>query len=240
MTTQRKNYALKGAGIIGLLAVSVVTLVYMRPNVNTQWPRPFDPAKTVDISGVVGVSTKQQAWGEDLIKNTAKDLTEWSDYAYALENGYKLIDIPSSGNFVHLVNVEYLQDDIEFNSTKVESLVYAREGDTYILNAAMYVAAGAGTQYDRLKLLGGNLVQWHLHEKACFEFDTYNIYDFTTSEVVTCPNGSVPIERVFDTPMMHVWIVPNECGVFAAIETSKLLKGSTYIDEDKRVDLCQN
>jgi hypothetical protein len=41
-----------------------------------------------------------------------------------------------------------------------------------------------------------------------------------------------------ENPMVHVWITPHPCGVFAALEG--VGAGQTAVPEDQRVDMCQS
>jgi hypothetical protein len=40
-----------------------------------------------------------------------------------------------------------------------------------------------------------------------------------------------------ENPMVHVWVTPHPCGVFAALEG--VGAGQTAVSEDQRVDKCQ-
>jgi hypothetical protein len=65
---------------------------------------------------------------------------------------------------------------------------------------------------------GGPLMQWHVHGDLCWSFDANRqpIVVGSKDVVGTCPTNSINIFG--DVPMVHVWIKPNECGPFAALE----------------------
>ncbi|MEI8239989.1 MAG: hypothetical protein WCI22_11255 [Actinomycetota bacterium] len=47
----------------------------------TDWPRPYDPSKPIDLSGVPGVTAAQQARATKLIDDTLRILPKWSTTA---------------------------------------------------------------------------------------------------------------------------------------------------------------
>jgi hypothetical protein len=64
---------------------------------------------------------------------------------------------------------------------------------------------------------GGNLMQFHEHSDLCYyrgedgELRLYGEHD----ENGECPEGT--FKPGDPAPMVHVWIIPNECGPFASI-----------------------
>ena len=61
--------------------------------------------------------------------------------------------------------------------------------------------------------VGGALTQWHIHNNLCFD-DQGHVRGLTNADG-TCSNG---LNQGALMPMMHVWIVPQQCGPFAALE----------------------
>ncbi len=61
-------------------------------------------------------------------------------------------------------------------------------------------------------------MQWHVHEDLCWSLDANHqpIVVGVKDAAGNCPEGSVNAGG--DNPMVHVWIAPNECGPFAALE----------------------
>jgi len=64
--------------------------------------------------------------------------------------------------------------------------------------------------------VGGSLTQWHVHSDLCLTDnpDQKVLAGFTFGGR-SCPPGTT---KAGNTPMLHVWMVPNECGPFAGIE----------------------
>jgi len=100
------------------------------------WPRPFDPAKALDISGVAGVSSEQEARAAALIQSTIRVLPKYASTATALAEQYNSIGDALTG-FEHFVKSSLVNDRRVLDSTAPESLVYAVSGSTRTLVAAM-------------------------------------------------------------------------------------------------------
>jgi hypothetical protein len=172
--------------------------------------KPYDPTKPIDLSGTPGVTEEQQAQAENLIAVTLNGLPQWADYRTAEAAGFRSIHDGATGH-EHFINQAYIDDDSMFDPNKPESLVYSTAGGTRTLVAAMYMTK-SGTPLDQVPDLGGDLMQWHVHDNLCYR--NGQVAGITTREG-TCPPGTVkPVE----TPMIHIWITPHPCGPFAALE----------------------
>ena len=79
---------------------------------------------------------------------------------------------------------------------------------------------------------GGQLMQWHVHDNLCFTDDP--VAPLVAG--VRAPNGpcNAPLVARAQSPMIHVWIVENECGPFAALEG--LGAGSVKAGEERWCD----
>ena len=97
-----------------------------------------------------------------------------------------------------------------------ESLVYEPQPDgTKKLVSAMYMTASTVALED-VPDIGGALMQWHIHNNLCYSgWPEHPRVAGVTSPNGGCPNGLV---NPPPAPMIHVWIVPQECGPFAALE----------------------
>ena len=97
------------------------------------------------------------------------------------------------------------------------------------LVAAMYMLE-RGTPLEDAPNLGGNLMQWHIHNNLCYT---------PSGQVVgiTDGNGECPPGLILPvpTPMVHVWLEPQECGPFSALEGI----GGGQIEEGQEV-LCDH
>ena len=93
--------------------------------------------------------------------------------------------------------------------------MYRVDGEQRVLEAAMFMMPD-GTDLEDVPDIGGPMTQWHIHDNLCYTPDpeaprVAGVYP----PDVDCPGDLV---RGDLNPMIHVWIVPNECGPFAALE----------------------
>lgn len=147
--------------------------------------------------------------------------------------GFQTIGDASTG-FEHFINYDYLGDDRLLDPAAPESLVYQVDGDQRTLVSAMYIANGVALDDPTIVDYGGPLMEWHVHANLCWVGgdDGPRVASVTDDEG-NCPAGSVLAGG--DNPMVHVWISPNECGPFAALEGHGA--GQT-VDDATRVDQC--
>ncbi len=200
----------------------------------SKWPRPFDPTQPVDFAGVPGVSPEQQARAETLVTSTLQDLPQFADVTKVGELGFRSIGDAGSG-FEHYINFAYILDDAFLDPKKPESLVYQVDGDKRTLVAAMFAASGMSLTDPKLVGWGGPLMQWHVHDDLCWSLDANRqpIVVGSKDAAGSCPANSINVFS--DVPMVHVWITPNECGPFAALEG----QGAGRVAGDgPRVDQC--
>ena len=172
---------------------------------------PYDPSLPIDLSGTPGVTPQQQAAAERLVTLTRARLPQWADAASAERRGFRSIGDQFTGT-EHLINQAFLTDSHTLDPDHPESLVYDTSGGGRRLVAAMYMLA-PGTPLSAVPDLGGALVQWHVHDNLCFSPSGF--VQGITSAAGTCPAGQV---KPTPAPMVHVWITPNRCGPFAALE----------------------
>ncbi len=178
-------------------------------------PRPYDPTQPIDLSGVDGVTSEQQAFAENLVARTVVDLPQWSDPAVAEAAGFRSIGDAATGH-EHYIQWDWINDDVWLDPDAPESLVYAPQPDgTKQLVSAMYMLPDTMT-LDQVPDFGGRLMQWHIHDNLCFTDDP----EAPLVRGLTNPDGtcSPPLVKLAEAPMIHVWITPNECGPFAALE----------------------
>ncbi len=189
---------------------------------------PFDPDQPIDFSGVEGVTPAQQAWAENVVGATLLLLPQWSDPEYALAHGFQSIGDGLTG-IEHFINDENIDDPAIFDPARPESLVWDTTSGERRLVAAMYMLE-RGTPLEDAPNLGGNLMQWHIHNNLCYT---------PSGQVVgiTDGNGECPPGLILPvpTPMVHVWLEPQECGPFSALEGI----GGGQIEEGEEV-LCDH
>ena len=172
---------------------------------------PYDPDLPIDLGGVDGVTPQQQAEAENVVATTLLGLPQWTDAADAEAAGFQTIGDGGTG-IEHLINLEFMDDDVILDPDKPESLVYNTEGGGRRLVAAMYMTK-RGTPLSEVPDLGGKLMQWHVHQNLCYNAEG-RVAGITDADG-NCPPGLVKPE---ETPMIHVWIEPHPCGPFAALE----------------------
>ena len=138
-------------------------------------------------------------------------LPQWSDPEYALANGFHSIGDGFTGT-EHFINDEFLNDDVIFDPARPESLVWDTSSGERRLVAAMYMLR-EGTPMAEAPNLGGALMQWHIHNNLCYT-PAGQVVGITNGDG-ECPPGLVLPPT---TPMVHVWLEPQACGPFSALE----------------------
>jgi hypothetical protein len=182
-----------------------------------QPPKPYDATLPVDLGGVPGVSAEEQQEAEDLVTISLEKLPQFADPARAEALGYRSIGDAGTG-FEHFMKWDLIEDGRILDPDAPESLVYVIDPATgaKTLGAAMYMA-NRGDTLDTVPDLGGDLVQWHIHDDLCFagEAGAWVVADIAPPPE-ECREGTA---RLGDpVPMVHVWIIPHRCGPFAALE----------------------
>jgi hypothetical protein len=176
---------------------------------------PYDGTLPVDLSGVPGVTPAQQAEAEELVTANIQALPRFAEPDAAYAAGYRSVDDSGTG-VEHFINWSLINDGRNLDARYPESLVYKVEPDGgRTLEAAMYVLEPPAT-LDTVPPLGGPLVQYHVHNDLCWSGEAGAYTVFAADPLpAPCPAGS---HRRLLEPMLHVWIVGNPCGPFAALE----------------------
>ncbi|MEY4362197.1 MAG: hypothetical protein RL391_1503, partial [Actinomycetota bacterium] len=206
--------------------------------VSADWPRPYDPDRGIDISGVPGVSPEQEARALALIENSLRELPHWSDVSTAVAEGWSSIGDKITG-FEHYINRSLIEDDKFLDPTAPESLVYRVEGDQRTLVSAMFIAkTGVPIDDSSLTDYAGPLMQWHAHDNLCWGLNDQGrpVILGLTDANGQCPPGTT--KGGGNNAMVHVWIVPHECGPFAALEGTGA--GRAAVSDADRVDMCND
>ena len=177
---------------------------------------PTIPSCPIDLSGTPGVTAEQQAFAENLVSSTLRDLPQWADTADAEAAGFHSIGDEATG-YEHYIQWEWIDDDVLLDPDHPESLVYRVEPDgSRTLASAMYMLPNS-MALDEAPDDGGALMQWHVHGDLCFDVsdpEAPRVAGLTDS----AGGCTAPLVRLAESPMIHVWIVPHECGPFAALE----------------------
>ncbi|MEP7112320.1 MAG: hypothetical protein ABI862_03560 [Ilumatobacteraceae bacterium] len=198
------------------------------------WPRPWDPSQPIDVSGVAGVTPEQEERATTLIQDSLKDLPRYANTAAAIADGYASIGDAGTGS-EHYIKLSLIEDDDFLDAAQPESLVYTVDGDKRTLAGAMYIASARPTDDPSLLAFAGPLMQWHNHGNLCWAAgpDGKPRVVGITDANGNCANG---VNTGGENPMVHVWVTPHPCGVFAALEG--VGAGQATVPEAQRVDLC--
>ncbi len=198
------------------------------------WPRPWDPANPIDVSGVPGVTPAQEQRAAELIRTTLDTLPAFADVSTIGALGFRSIGDASTGH-EHYINTAYIRDDRFLDPAYPESLVYQVDGDRRTLVSAMYIAKDKKIDDPELVDFGGPLMQWHVHDNLCWKRgDNGPVVAGVTDDQGTCPPGSV--NPGAGNPMVHVWITAHHCGPFAALEGHGA--GQAVSADGRRTDTC--
>ncbi len=177
--------------------------------------KPYDPELPIDLGGVDGVTLQQQAYAENLVAATVRDLPQWQDLDAVAAAGFQSIGDASTGH-EHYIQWEWIDDDKILDPDFPESLVFEPQPDgSKQLVSAMYMMP-SGTPLDDVPDFGGALMQWHVHGDLCFTNDPIAPKVGGVKQVDTpCP---APLVDGTMSPMIHVWITKHPCGPFAALD----------------------
>ena len=110
------------------------------------WPRPFDPSKPIDLSGVEGVTAEQEAYGVELIESAKRDLPNYADAAAAEADGYRSIHDGGTG-FEHLIKWELTRDGKMLDSDQA--------GGARLRHGRWQARAGVGDVHRRARVRVG-------------------------------------------------------------------------------------
>jgi hypothetical protein len=153
--------------------------------------------------GNTDLPTLEQVEAADrLASETRAAAARYTDYNAALADGY-VPDGPKLGLQRHLKNKPHQGDGLILDPSKPELLVYATDGEGFLLLGVAYQMEKAGEPGPEV---GGSMTRWHTHN-ICF---TVLPPGFSlVSPFGNCPLGSVAVTL---PEMIHVWTVDNPPG----------------------------
>jgi hypothetical protein len=177
----------------------------------------LDP-EGVDLSGVEGVTAQQQAYAEDLLVRSINTLPKWANYDDAIDDGYLSIGDDLTGE-EHVIKWDTIDDDNWLDPNEPEALVYkvVRNADgttTKTLEAAMFLLPDQ-FNLENAPTDGGALMQFHIHDDLCFTDSPQPLVRGLRPHGGEC---QPPLVAFDPNIMIHVWIRPNACGPFAALQ----------------------
>jgi hypothetical protein len=171
-------------------------------------------AASIKLQTEPGVTPAQLQRAESLIERTMTGLERFRTPAQAYALGYRSIGDAVTGD-EHYVNWSYANDGHVLDPARPESVVYEVKNGKQTAVAAMY-ALPFGSSFAKVPDVGGPLTQWHVHRDLCLTSTGQQrfVVGITTQDGTCAPGTS----KLGDTPMLHVWTIPNPCGPFAALE----------------------
>jgi hypothetical protein len=175
----------------------------------------FDPTK-INLGGVPGVSPVQEKGAEALLRETLRVLPHWASTATAAAEGFHPIGDALTGD-EHWIHWDWIDDNTYLDPHRPEALVYHVDPATQkrTLEAVMFILPKRFT-FSNLPTVGGKLLQFHIHDDLCF---TNTMPAPQVAGITTADGGcSAPLVKFNPNVMVHVWIRPNPCGPFAALE----------------------
>lgn len=188
--------AMAGSGMV--LALLAAVLAWLAP-----------PAAGQEHDGILpeGDWTEEEmALAADLVARTEAALPAFSDVETIQALGFENFGVTAPGGYDHWINWDWVDDGHLIDPEFPESLVFRQVGDDYVLQAAMFLADSHHTM-DNLPADIAWWPGWHTHENVCV--DENRKFAGLAGPGGDCPPGSQTFDR---PPMMHVWIVDNECG----------------------------
>jgi hypothetical protein len=168
----------------------------------------------IKLVGETGVTPAELQRADTLLKTTIVDLKRFRTPAMAYAAGYRSIGDALTGD-EHYVNWSYSNDGHVLDPTRPESVVYEVQKGKQVAVAAMY-SLPFGSTFRDVPEVGGSLTQWHVHRNLCLtDNPQQRVVAGLVSDDGACPTGTT---KAGNTPMLHVWNIPNPCGPFAALE----------------------
>jgi hypothetical protein len=176
-------------------------------------PPPHDHPPTGPIVSIDDprLTAEQRAAATALLVNTTAAMAAFPNAAAVEAAGYESIGDGGRSGYEHFVNWTYLEDGNELNPSRIESIVAKKNGDgTKTIVSAMYILEPGKTMADAYDI-AGELTTWHDHQNLCW--DGHRLAGTLVNGVCT-PGG----EFRGTPPMLHVWLVPHDCGPFAGVD----------------------
>lgn len=151
---------------------------------------------------------EQMTQAEELVHHVEQVLPgKFADWQTLEAMGFYDFGVNTPNGYRHFINPSWMADDHLLDPEFAESLVYKDHGGGHlVLEAAMFYLKPEHTM-ENIPAEYAWLPGWHIHEELCVDengrFSGINIPG----------EGCRPAgEPSWSPPMMHVWIVDNECG----------------------------
>lgn len=151
-------------------------------------------------------SEAERAWATAWIRQAERDIpANFSDVNAITRLGFVDIGPIVPGGYRHFVNVSWFTDGHILNPRYPESLVYQRTASGQWQPVAAMYFLWPDSRLETVPEMVRWLPGWHAHPELCSDNQGRVV---GTPIGGSCPAGSSPAL----TPMVHGWIVDNECG----------------------------
>ena len=171
----------------------------------------------IDLAGTPGVTPAEQTRAQNLIRSTITDLRRFETPAEAYAAGYRSIGDAATGD-EHYVNWSYVNDGHILDPLRPVSIVYEyRNGAQRAVAGDVHAAVRQHPSRKRSRRRRAT----HAVARTRRPLPPRTIRNSGSLSSLTSINGACPAgtSKAGDTPMLHVWAVPNSvCGPFAALE----------------------
>jgi len=185
-------------------------------------PLAYDPARGVDLSDIPGITAKEQAAAEKLVRSTLRGARRFDDVDAARAAGFRPVSTVGSGT-ERWIRWPALTDAHQLDPRHPEALLFDVVDGKRTLAAVEYLLA-PGSSVDAAPVPGGALTAWQTVDDLCVRSTggagagDDDVVDGVTSVDGTCAPPTSPVDPV---PALHVWVVPHACGPFSSIESAE-------------------
>jgi hypothetical protein len=172
----------------------------------------FDPSKPIDLSGVPGVSAKQQAAATRLVRAVQRELDRYPSHDAAAVAGFSSTG-PGAGGYETWIDGGRLADRSVLDPSKPEALVFGPAAAGHPLVAVEFLVSQAGGRVP--PDIGGALTTWTATRDLCASGSTTRpVFGAGADAGGECPPGLEPYPQVEALP---VWVTAQPCGPFASL-----------------------
>jgi hypothetical protein len=218
----------------GALALVAVSGAISSWAASVEWTAPAAATAGGHDHGATSTTARQPTAAElqaaaKLVTDTRTAVARYAQLEVAIAAGYSPMEPPDL-QIVHYVNRSYMIEADVLDPDHVQSLIYFNGPRGTMLIGAMYIMPRRGMDGPQI---GGPLTQWHQHSNICFDNTTgmavafvHNDFFDSNDKSGACPRGST---NKTTPQMLHVWLIDNPGGPFAADMDPQVLGTSAAV-----------
>ena len=159
---------------------------------------------------------EQQAFAENLVAATVRDLPQWADLDVVEAAGFHSIGDGGTGH-EHYIQWDWIDDDVWLDPDYPESLVFEPQPDgSKKLVSAMFMLPSGHRARRRARL--GRRADAVARPRRSVLHRRPGRSPGGGAQAGRTARASAPFVDFPLSPMIHVWITPTPCGPFAALE----------------------